>query len=102
MKKLFFVAIDDDATKEQRDSFTALLRDLAHVGFWHHTIHAWLIIDTTGELSCSKLRTQLTELMPTVTVIAIQVTPVNWSAFAPKRSFEWLHKHLDSGINGHE
>ena len=93
-KKLFVVAIDQDAKTEQRDEFTTWLRGQG-AGFWHHISHTWLVVDAKNVLTTAMLRDKARVLMPEGTLIIMQVTPVEWNGFAPLASHAWLKKNLD-------
>ena len=89
----FFVGVDHDATREQRDTFTNYLRD-SPAGFWHHISHSWLIVDSSEEVTAENLRDKLCEFMPNINTVVIMATPEDFAAFSPESSHKWLDKYL--------
>lgn len=92
---VFFVAVDDDATKVQRDAFTNYVRQKKW-GFWHHTSSAWLIVDSLNRCTATEIRDKAMQLMPSVTTIALEIDPKDYAAFGPKVGHEWLRKYISS------
>ena len=100
MKRYFVVTVDDDATREQRDSFTNYLREKhPECGFWHHVSNSWLITDPNGIVTAAAIRARLQELMPGVTQLVLQVLPTEkWAGFGKPKSHEWMQRHWKAKI----
>lgn len=90
---VFFVTVDDDATRAQRDAFTNYVRK-QEWGFWHHVSNSWLIVDSSNRCTAAQLREKVKELMPKVSMIAIKVEPQDYATFSRKSGFQWLRKYL--------
>ncbi len=86
-----FVAIVDDATKEQQDIVTNWLRTTP-LGFWHYLSDIWLIADWQDKYTTASLRDQLKVLLPGKITLVMKVEdPSAWAALGPTENFKWLH-----------
>lgn len=86
-----FVAIVDDASKEQQDTVTNWLRSTP-LGFWHYLTDVWLIADWQDKHTTVTIRDQFRALLPGKTTLVLTVEDPNaWAGFGPSDGFKWLH-----------
>lgn len=91
--RMYMVAVDLDATAQQRDAFTRHLREMS-VGFWHHIATFWIVSDSMGRTTVTQLRDTLKEMMPGVNTMVVQVSPHTWAGVAPTVGHQWLQQNL--------
>ncbi|WP_286816929.1 hypothetical protein [Marinobacter sp. UBA3607] len=100
MKKRFVVALDS-STKEQDEKFKEYIKTNKY-GWWHWIDGFWLLVDSSGQLTAKKLRSDLDEFYPRVrrVVLELRDNDDTWSGFGPKKDgksmFDWLHRNWTS------
>ena len=90
---VFFVGVDADATKVQRDAFTMYLRKQP-VGFWHHVSHSWLISTSSPNFTAATFRQKLQQLMPGITTVVVKAVPQDYATYSPKTGHKWLQNYI--------
>ena len=92
MSKKFVVCVDG-LSQEMESKFKGFLEDL---GWWHWMSGVWLV-DSSDELTVSKIRDYLVELDKHINAIVLEVSPVTWASFGPEsddRSFsKWINSN---------
>lgn len=89
--KLFIVAVDDEATKEQCDAYTASMDTSVSIMVWHHISRFWIIRDGPGMLTAKLERDYVRRYIPTATIMVVELPRgIDWAAYLPKDSLEWL------------
>tara|TARA_B100000959_G_scaffold244599_1_gene268639 strand:- start:2911 stop:3207 length:297 start_codon:yes stop_codon:yes gene_type:complete len=97
MKKRFVVALDSN-TKKQNDEFKEYIEEHGFA-WWYWIDGFWLLVDSSGKLTASKLRTDLGEIYPGVhmLVLELQGDDDTWSGFGPntenRNMFSWLERN---------
>jgi len=97
MKKRFVIALDSH-TKAQDDAFKEYISNKKY-GWWYWIDGFWLLVDSSGELTANKLRTDLGEIYPGVHKLVLELhgNGDKWSGFGPnsetKNMFSWLKKN---------
>ena len=91
---VFFVGVDADASRAQRDAFTTYLRNQPRVAFWHHISHTWLISTSSPDFTAATFRLKLRQLMPDITTIVVKAEPQNYATYSSKTGHKWLQKHI--------
>ncbi len=97
MRKRFVVALDSN-TQEQNDQFKDYIR-VHRLGWWYWIDGFWLLIDSSGELTAKKLRTDLGKIYSNVhkLVLELKGNDDTWSGFGPtsedKNMFSWLNRN---------
>lgn len=97
MKKRFIVSLDSE-TPEQEKEFVEYLRSNG-CGWWHWINNTWMIVDSKGEQTASRLRDDLDKIFPAVRKIVFELrgTDDTWSGFGPtgkeQNMFNWIKKN---------
>jgi hypothetical protein len=95
MKKRFVVALNSN-TEEQNKKFKEYIKKNGY-GWWYWIDGFWLLTDSKGKLTASKLRTDMDEFYPGVRRLVLEMRDGDdtWSGFGPKKDgknmFDWLH-----------
>lgn len=88
---VFFVTVDGDATRAQRDAFTNYLLEQKW-GFWHHISNSWLVVDALNKCTAASIRDEIMKLMPRVSTIIVEATPTDYAGYSSKTGHEWLRQ----------
>ncbi len=98
MKKVYAVALDSNE-KEQNTAFKEFIKEHGY-GWWYWIDGFWLITDSSGELTASKLRTYLNDYYPKIRrlVLELNANDIDWAGYGPtseeKNMFGWLKRNL--------
>jgi hypothetical protein len=94
--KSFIVSVNDNATKESRDTLTAELTGIDQVEVWHHITLTWIIRDRRPKpFTPVVLRNRIMELMPNVRFQVFELeNNATFAGFGPIDGNRWLESHF--------
>lgn len=85
MKKKFVVLIDQ-TTAAQNKAFLERIKE-EDLSWWHWIQDAWLLVDSTGEWTSSKIVEVANEYYPTINKVVLEFREDGtdtWTTFGPK------------------
>lgn len=66
------------------------------IGWWHYIKGLWLVVDPTGKLTASQLRSEACTTFPDAHVMVMEIpTGGDWSGFGPEKMKQWLVDQWD-------
>ena len=90
MSKKFVVGIEGLST-EQEELFRDFIRKDGS-GWWHWIGGFWLVDAATDELTVSKIRDQIRDVLSEADALVLEVSPITWAAWGPESENRSLSK----------
>jgi hypothetical protein len=87
-----FVIVVDKSTEAEVDSIIKLLNASGY-DWWHWLNDLWLMTTPSGDTAVSAVIEAVTKISNPKKVFITEVSVVDWIAFVPPKSREWLDQY---------